>query len=281
MLWDPSAVTTTPSWLDELDLDPHAEPVSMGVRALGERPWLVRDESWADELALKAALCRDRHDEVFAAEPSALSAAEATLALLVDAGVALVDDADLHPLDRAGRSVQEDLCVMERRETGWHLTAASLCFPSRWRLGAKIGCHVTEVHGPVTGYEERLAARVDTFFDRLTASPVWRRNWFVHPDAALFQPDRPEGGDPVVAAADALDTLVVRSERQTLRRLDPADDGILFTIRVQQATVRDLLERSERAEAFRRLLASAPSETLAHRGMRPEQVLELQAALRR
>ena len=269
-----------PSWLDELDLDPHAEPVSMGVRALGDRPWLVRDDQWAAELELKAALCRDRHDEVFAAEPSALAASEETSRLVVAAGVELVEGGDLHPLDRAGRSVQEDLCVMERSERGWHLTAASLCFPSRWRLHTKIGRHVTDVHGPVAGYADRLAAKVDTFFDRLTATPVWRRNWFVHPDASLFQPDRPVDGDPVIQAATALDDLVVRSERQTLRRLDPIDDAILFTIRVQQAPVRTLIADPERGDTFRRLLASAPSQTLAHRGMPAAQVLELQQALR-
>lgn len=269
-----------PSWLDELDLDPHAEPVSMGVRALGDRPWLVRDEHWQAELELKATLCRERHDEVFAAEASALPASEAASRLIAATGVDLVGDDQLHPLDRAGRSVQEDLCVMERTERGWVLTAASLCFPSRWRLHTKMGRHITDVHGPVAGYADRLAAKVDTFFDRLTASPVWRRNWFVHPDASLFQPDRPVDGDPVVDAATALDELVIRSERQTLRRLDPVDDAILFTIRVQQAPVRALLGDGDRGDAFRRLLASAPSQTLAHRGMPAAQVLELQQALR-
>ncbi|MEM7286693.1 MAG: DUF3445 domain-containing protein [Actinomycetota bacterium] len=273
-------MTETPSWLDELDLDPHAEPVSMGVRTLADRPWLVRDERAGEELRLKERLCSERHEEVFAAESSALGPSEVVHALLVDHGVAVVDVADLHPLDRAGRSVQEDLCVMQRRSHGWYLTAASLCFPSRWRLRDKIGRHVTEVHGPVHGYDQRLASKVDTFFDRLSASPVWRRNWFVHPDASLFQPDRPAEGDPVIRADQAIDMLVVRSERQTLRRLDPVDDAILFTIRVQQATLRELLVNRERGERFRRLLASAPSETLAHRGMRPEQVLEIQEALR-
>ena len=225
-------------------------------------------------------LCRERHDEVFAAETSATAASEIVLDLLVAAGVEPVDMDGLHPLDRAGRSVQEDLCVLERRPDGWHLTAASLCFPSRWRLHTKIGRHITEVHSPVSGYDDRLASRVDTFFDRLTSAPVWRRNWFVHPDASLFQPDRPANGDPVVGAATALDTLVVRSERQTLRRLDPLDDAILFTIRIQQAPVRDLVRSVERGEAFRHLLSSAPSETLAHRGMAPQQVLEMQQALR-
>lgn len=269
-----------PSWLDELDLDPGASPVSMGVRALGDRPWLVADGDQAAQLRLKATLCRDRHHEVFAVEEGADVASAAVAELVAATGVDLVTTPDLHPLDRAGRSVQEDLCILERRPGGWYLTAASLCFPSRWRLHDKMGRHITEVHGPVEGYQDRLAARVDTFLDRLTTSPVWRRNWFVHPDAQLFQPDRPAGGDPIIAAADALDDLVVRSERQTLRRLDMAEDAIVFTIRIQQASVRELVADPERCERFRHLLVSAPAATLTHRGMRPAQVVELQEATR-
>ena len=144
-----------------------------------------------------------------------------------------------------------------------------------------MGRHVTDVHGPVTGYEQRLANRVDRFFDRLTEAPVWRRNWFVHPDAALFQPDRPPGGDPVIGAPEALTSLVIRSERQTLRRLTPLDDWILFTIRVQQATLGQLIASPDRADRFRHLLATAPSATLAHRGLGTDQVIEIQTALRR
>ena len=36
-------------------------------------------------------------------------------------------DGGLAPLDLAGRLVREDLCVMERRDGDWRLTAASVC----------------------------------------------------------------------------------------------------------------------------------------------------------
>lgn len=274
-------------WLDEVDLDPAATPVSMGTRSLGDRPWLVTDAATSRELSLKAELCRARHAEVFAVASEIdgatiddhVEAGAAVLGLLSEHGVELVDDASVHPLDRAGRSVQEDLCLLRRVAGGWHLAAASLCFPSRWRLADKIGRHITAVHGPVAGYADRLAARVDGFLDRLGPRPVWRRNWFIHPDAALFQPDRPPGGDPVVPAAEVMTGLWVRSERQTLRRLDPLEEWILFTIRVQQATVGDLVADGARAQAFRRLLATAPADVLAHRGMPAPQVRALQTAL--
>lgn len=268
------------SWLDEIELDPTASPVVMGIRSLGQRPWLVADAHRERELALKAELSRTRPGEVFAAEAGTEGAGRAVIDLLQEAGVEVDEQPGRHPLDSAGRSVQEDLCLMERTDAGWHLAAASLCFPSRWRLADKIGRHITEIHGPVDGYADKLAERVDGFFDRVTDKPVWRRNWFVHADNALFQPTRPPGGDVLVPASRCLDDLVVRSERQTLRRLQLADDWILFTIRVQQAPVRELLASATRRAAFRDYLTTSPSGVLQHRGMAPLQVAELQTALR-
>lgn len=270
-------------WLDEVDLGPDADHLTLGTRALGDRPWLVADEHRPTELALKARLRRERPNEVFAAQPDTEAAGTEVRRLALgtdvdDTGAAVhpLDDtgAAVHPLDDTGARLQEDLCLLERRADGWYLVAGSVCFPSRWRLRDKLGRHVTAVHGPVDGYADGLAARVDRLFDRLGTRPVLRRNWFVHPDAALFQPDRPPGGDPVVPYAETLDRLHCRSERQTLRRL-PATGMILFTIRVQQAPLRELVAADRRRAAFARLLNQAPADRLAHRGMAPAQVAEL------
>ncbi len=265
------------AWLDEIDLRVDAHPVAMGTRALGDRPGLVDDERRDEDQALKAQLRRERHDEVFAALDGTGPASAEVLALVL-AEVGGPADAALHPLDDAGTRVQEDLCVLERVGGSWQLRAASLCFPSRWRLSDKLGRSVTAVHGPVDGYGERLAAKVDRQLDRLGDRPVLRRNWFVHPDPTLFQPDRPVGGDPVVPEGRALDDLHVRSERQTLRRL-PVSGAVLFTIRVQQATVHDLVADDGRGRAFVRLLVQGDPSVLAHRGLVAAQVAELRAAL--
>ncbi|MEM9034733.1 MAG: DUF3445 domain-containing protein [Actinomycetota bacterium] len=261
------------TWLDELDLRPDAGWLALGTRALGGRPWLVTDDRAAVELELKARLRRDQPGEVFAAEPGTESAGDEVRRLVLGPDAAPIDG-DPHPLDDAGSRVQEDLCLMRRRADGWYLAAGSVCFPSRWRLRDKLGRHVTAVHGPVDGYAEGLAARVDRLFDRLGERPVLRRNWFVHPDPALFQPDRPVGGDPVVVGAEALDELHCRSERQTLRRL-PESGMILFTIRIQQAPLRELVADPARRAAFAHLLAEGPVADLSHRGLSPAQVVEL------
>jgi hypothetical protein len=274
---------TFESWLDEINLDPEAGWLAMGTRALGSRPWLVADDRRDAELALKARLLSDRHQEVFAARPGSGPAGQETLELVEEAcsalGLAPPGSIDVdHPLDRAGRLVQEDLCLMAPGADGWTLEAASLCFPSRWRLADKLGRPQADVHGPVEGYRSTLAPRVDRLFDRLGERIVWRRNWFVHPDPALFQPDRPVGGDPVIPADRCLVQLFVRSERQTLRRL-PTSGWVLFTIRTQQEPLVALLADPERRSRFANYLASAPADQLGHRGLHPAQAAELASVI--
>jgi hypothetical protein len=118
--------------------------------------------------------------------------------------------------------------------------AASLCFPSYWRLGDKVGRPLGDVHGPVAHYADELAAKVDAFLARLRPDrPVWRRNWSVHDDPAYFLPDPtpPRQVEPP-------EGLWLRSERQTLRRL-ATPDAVLFTIRTQQVPLDALAERPD------------------------------------
>ena len=263
----------TGRWLDEIDLDPSTPWLRMGTTALGNEPWLVVDERRDEELALKRHLYETDPGSVYAALDGTAGAAAEVLGLVLVA-VGGEPEPGRPPLADAGLRVQEDLCVVRRRADTWCLDAASLSFPSRWRLAEKLGRPLAAVHGPVPGYPTVLARRVDQLLDRLGPRPVRRRNWFVHPDGALHQPAPPPGGDPVVPRARCADDLFVRSERQTLRRL-PASGAVLFTIRVQQAPLATLLADAARAEAFRRYLHEADPADLAHRGLAPAQVAEL------
>ncbi len=271
-----SVQSESTTWFDEMDLDPDAAWLRMGTRQLGSRPWLVVDEHRDVELAMKQQLFTDRHSEVFAAQADAEQAGAEVLALVVD-GLASLGVAHepvrsgIHPLEAAGRLVQEDLCLMRRDDVGWVLAAASLSFPSRWRLADKLGLPLTEVHRPVDGYDPGLASRVDSLFDRLDSRIVWRRNWFIHPDDNLFQPDRPTGGDPTVAAEDCQQKLVIRSERQTLRSLE-SSGWILFTVRIQQSSLGRFLEDPDRFERFRRFVDGASADHASHRGLSAAQM---------
>ncbi len=231
-----------PPWLDELPLEPGPPWLAMGTRHLDPGGWLLPDDDRERDLVRKAVLLDERHREVFAAvdTPAVGAASIEVLELVLAATGHDTVPPDLHPLDAAGRLVQEDLCVLVLRDGAPHLDAASLCFPSYWRLADKLGRPMAEVHQPVAHYADELSARVDALLARLRPErPVWRRNWSIHDDPTYFLPDPtpPQEVEPP-------DGLWLRSERQTLRRLRRAD-AVLFTIRTQQEPLAVLAERPD------------------------------------
>ncbi len=264
------------TWISEFDLSLNGPQVRMGVRTLGARPWLLCDGKEQEELFLKRSLRGDPTKEVFLSRENTEDASESVISLIRSEG-RMVVEGEMHPLDRAGLSVQEDLCLLHRRKETWVLEAASLCFPSRWKLRDKIGKGISAVHGPVEGYSEYLERKVTSFLDRLGPDPTWRRNWFIHPDDTLHQPNRTEGGDPIIASNEIGEKLFMRSERQTLRTLD-VPDWILFTIRIQQTPLKHLFE--ERRNEFTNWIMNAPESHHRHKGLRIEQVKEIIELLR-
>jgi hypothetical protein len=232
----------------------------MGTRAIGDGHGFLPDGDEARDLALKARLLAERHDEVFAAldTPQVYDGSRATLELVENASGKQADRT-LHPLDAAGRLVQEDLCLLVLRDDDAYLDAASLCFPSYWRLSEKLGRPIDAVHGPVPGYDVELAGRVGAFIQRLKPGrPVWRRNWSIHDDPAYFLPTPHRG-------TGAGDDLYLRSERQTLRRL-PGTDAVLFTIRTQQVPLSAVIEHSDLAARMAAVIEGWPPEIVHYKG---------------
>jgi dimethylamine monooxygenase subunit A len=138
----------------------------------------------------------------------------------------------------------EDLCVLqaEQNDRPYRLTAAALGFPTDWRVEEKMGLPLTAIHAPIHGYAEQLAAGVDHFFRTLAAGPIFgRANWFVvASDAWRYLPtDDAATRFAHVTADNAGDTLFVRCERQTLRRL-PMTGAVLFTIGIAVEPLRRL-----------------------------------------
>jgi hypothetical protein len=271
-----------------VDGKPHR--VSMGLRPLDLSAWLTPDEHRDAELREKARLLQERHGEVFAALPGSELAGAEVLELVLEqltsmqpplvaatadgwrdpATGLLVLTAGLHPLDVAARLVQEDLCVMERDVDGaWILTAAAVCFPSRWLLADKIGRSLSAIHDPVPGYS-RIERATDLTFDRMSLErPVARSNWTLIDDPALFQP-RPESrGKASTAlneATDSVDLLAriyLRVEQQTLRLL-PTSGGVLFTIRTRVDPLADLTP-GQRARLLDTLVTVDP-DTVTYKG---------------
>jgi hypothetical protein len=238
-------------WLDEL-----GDTIVMGTRALAG-PLFLRDEDADRDLQQKARLLAERHGDVFAAlDTEEVIAASHEILRLTGTD----DTSGLHPLDAAGRRVQEDLCLLVLRDGAPHLDAASLCFPSYWRLADKLGKPLADVHRPVPHYGEQLAGKVDSFLTRLRGA-VWRRNWSIHDDPAYFAPE--PGAPP--AGLRVPEDLYLRTERQVLRRLE-TPNTVLFTIRTQQVPLAVLERRPEVAHAMARVIDGWSEDLVAYKG---------------
>ena len=169
--------------------------------------------------------------------------------------LASVDDVLLAPLERAARRVEEDLCVL----IDGRFVAGCVCFPSHWRLRDKLGRLVGDVHERVPGYASELNAKVDSFLRRLTTGTVVvRRNFAIHELPDLFAPDRPT----TLGVPPAEQWL--RSERQTLRRLQRSD-AVLFAIRTQQVQLQHVDELARRTLGAR--LQAEPEGLIGYRNL--------------
>jgi hypothetical protein len=269
--------------------------LSMGLERLDLRDWIEPDEHLAEDLREKERLLAERHHDVFAALPEAAAGSAEVLELLTAhlparfpalyrrAGKRFdnlitgqswrLTDLALHPLDLAGRLVQEDLCLMQRDQCSgiYRLVGASVCFPTRWRLLEKLGQPVGTIHQPVPGYQEQLASTMDRFFDRLKVErPVWRLNWSLVDDPRLFQPSghgRHERNTDITAS-NAGEMVWLRMERQTLRRL-PRSREVLFTIRVYVHPLRTLATHPRRAAALAAAVRALPPAMQQYKSLPP------------
>ena len=255
------------------DGSPYA--ISIGVRRLDLENWLDLD-SRAELLAQKRPLLQSHHAEVVATIAGSEVGAEEVLGLvkaelrhhsIADDSQSTSEHSSLHPIDHAGRLVGEDVCLMEQRPElgmGYFLTAASVCFPSRWVLSEKIGTSLSAIHAPVPGFES-IAEATNRFFDAITIDrPAQRVNWTLIDDATLFQPASASRADSRTIDPSRIgETLHLRIERQTLRRL-PSTGGVLFTIgtTVSPLTALSSDQRSDLAST----LAQVGEQTQAYKG---------------
>lgn len=267
----------------------------MGLQPLDLQDWLEPDERMVVELPEKERLLRERHGEVFAVLPEAYASSAEVLALLLEhlprrfptlyrrEGTLFhnlatrqtwdLSRTDLHPLDLAGRLVQEDLCIMQcdPQAEVYRLVGASVCFPTRWRIAEKMGQPLNVIHDPVPGYAEQLASTADRYFARLKVDkPAWRTNWSVLDHPTLFQPTGHgcRGYNPDITPHNAGEKLWFRMERQTLRRL-PRTRDIVFTIRVYVRPLHELARRPDRAATLAAALRALPEPLRLYKSLPP------------
>ena len=249
--------------------------LSLGLKVLAPEDWIEIDGRFADEIARKRDLLASKRDTVFLALPGSEVAQADLIETLsghlvqtfpdrysetpagihvAETGVTVSPD-PAAPLASAAELVQEDILLLQPSPEGHRLIAGLLCFPTRWRLSDKIGRPLDAIHEPVPGYAERLSRQMDRLFSGLTPDRLlWRLNFSLLNSPELHQPaghNDPETGRGMTAE-NIGEKLWFRVERQTLRLL-PRTETTVFTVRIHQARLQDVVTTPERA----RDLASA------------------------
>jgi dimethylamine monooxygenase subunit A len=284
---DPTSLDSAPRYLP---FNGGQFRLAMGLMPLPAAQWLEVDDRFAADLAAKRQLLETRHAEAFAALAEADAPALELLRLLSDhlpehhpslfrgdgqrlGNTATGETWDLarlphHPLDVAGRLVQEDFCLLQSTGGPYRLIGASLCAPARWRLADKLGRPIAAVHEPVPGYDAALAEPVDRFFAALKAGRiVWRLNWSMFDDPAPFQPEALPSASPITAA-NAGERLWLRVERQTLRRLVESG-AIVFTIRTHITPLGTAIASPVSAAEMASLVRGMPEEMRRYKVIAP------------
>ena len=282
-----------PRPIDYFSYEKASPTLTMGLLPLNLKNWIEIDRNLSNELSEKRFLLLTRHEDVFATLSEAMPGACEVLTLLTEHLTKrfpqiykatdrklhnLVTDEfwsfpsePMHPLELAGRLIQEDLCLLgwNAHKRNYILTGASVCFPTRWVLAEKLGQSLERIHHPVPGYEDQLADKVIKFFDRLKVGrPAWRLNWSLMNDPALFQP-RGHGRlerDTTITTQNAGEKLWIRIERQTLRRL-PRTRDILFGIRVYVYPLKTLATRPERAAQLATAIRAMPEALRTYKSL--------------
>ncbi|KAJ7587137.1 hypothetical protein C8J56DRAFT_943672 [Mycena floridula] len=190
--------------------------------------------------------------------------------------------------------VQEDIAIMVEGSDGrYYFQGGAICLPGFWRMKDKIGLPLEDIHdnGNVPQYREKLHTSLERFFRRIPVDkPVIRNNYFVqvvqpkdshrrhHLDEEesnlraddVVDPEEigwsqttngPEDlyreghhADPSEVPKVSAETLRLRSERQSLRRL-PLSGAVIFGIRTYVFPIQNIAKEREMGTPGR--LASA------------------------
>ena len=166
-----------------------------------------------------------------------------------------------HPLDTAGRSVAEDLCLIRTSGAEPVLVAGSVAMPSGWSIDDKLGRTMLHVHEPVPEYAEQIGTASDQLIAKLRRDRIVARvNWTMQAGDDLFRPP----GTPQPELTDAAEARL-RVEYQTLRAV--TRDTVLFTIRTAMEPLDAMTDRPHLLADLRESLRQLPAEQRAYKGM--------------
>ena len=250
--------------------------MALGLTAIPEAAWLERDSMTRPQIAERVRLLAERRADVLA-DTSGSEAACAELREMLAAHLAACwpgwarPAGDPHPLAAIGGWVAEDFCLLRPEPDGPVLIAAILCFPSRWRLSEKIGRPLMAIHKPVPTYAETLGRPVDRFMGAIKPGRLAvRYNWSVHEDPTLFQPTGHGRGDfdPSITPENAGESLWLRVERQTFRRL-PESGVVVFGIRTHMTPLAEVVAVPGEASRLAAAVRGVPVEMERYKSLMP------------
>lgn len=251
----------------------------LGLRPLDLADWIeIRDDHDA-QMATKTEVLATHHDTAVVVderdggvEPEATEVLDELVehlrARFPERYAHVEPDRSVHPLDAAGRLVQEDLVLLVERHGALVVGGGSVCFPNRWDLRSKLGCTMAEVHAPVNRLNEQLEGPIDGVLARLRPErSFWRLGWGVLDTGELYQAvDGTAEPRPGADGVDhlTLDQIHLRVERETLRRF-PRTGCVLFTIRTHTASLRQVVDDPADAELLAEAIGEIPDDVKGYK----------------
>ena len=154
------------------------------------------------------------------------------------------DIKSFEPLDLCSRLTNDDFNIVRKVDGYYRLIASTTLLPAAWKLEDKIGYKISDLHGPVPLWEEKLAKRVYNAFDDIinkTRDTHSRDNMFVQMSSNLFTREPHEIYWPVDAnligkpGGFAFEDMYLRREYQSFCRIPaPSSDldsnSLVFTV---------------------------------------------------
>lgn len=257
----------------------------LGLSSIDVSEWLQYEDDFADRIVKKKKLIHEHGKQVLDALPASLDAQNELLSLLLEnirqhhAGRfvlqgdrkivkdedAKYDIADFEacPMELVSYLAADDFCLLEEAGEDYKLVAASVCAPTWWSLPEKIGRPLASIHAPIVNLEEKIGRMIRHFLKNLKVTDCYQRsNWFlfackeycVFPDSFDFYSDM-----SAINADNIEDSLYLRSERQTFRRLEKTNH-IAFGIKVYVEPISIVKKHPAIAEDLMLALATMDNE---------------------
>ena len=234
--------------------------LNLGLRPCAPSDWLDAPDAFGDDLMRTRQLAEKKHliaeqkSKIYACLPDAQAAeTEATAALTEHLHIYHQHSLSSQKTDSllsVSARIPEDILIMLPTAKGspnadWVLGAASLCFPSHWRLQDKMGKSIRAIHSPVPDFAEVLAQPVIRFFTNMQIGRLSQRlNWSVQTEDKLHTPQHASMKLTRRTANDWGNIIHIRMERQCFFKL-PVTGAIIFSIRTSLAPLNKFQETPE------------------------------------